>query len=87
MEAYRARADSRDPDMIGRAVESAGGDAVRYLGALALPSDEVVFQLFDASSREALVDALAASAVRADRISEVDDYGLTGVVHGSRRTP
>lgn len=87
VEAYRPPTDGHDADASGRAVEDAGSAAIRYLGALALPSDEVVFQLFDAGSREDLLAALAAAAVRADRISEVTDYGLTSRADSSRRTP
>lgn len=82
IEAYRSTADGDDPDASGSAVAVAGQGAIRYLGALALPSDEVMFHLFDAASRQDLLAALATAGVRVDRVSEARDFGLTTGIHG-----
>lgn len=71
-------------DDAARAVEAGSLGTIRYLAAIPVPGDDVVFRLFRSDSREALVGALEAAAVRFDRISEVDaselgELGAAGI--------
>jgi hypothetical protein len=74
VEAFRARV-SLDPPAPGLpgAERRAGA---RVLGWVVVPADEIVFWLFEARTREALVTALQAAAIEGVRISEVSDLRL-----------
>jgi hypothetical protein len=56
---------------------AAGGVAIRYLGSVALPGDEMVFHLFDAGSRDLVDDLLRGLGLVAERVVEAVTTGST----------
>jgi hypothetical protein len=67
-----------DPERLARIAEASGGGAIRFLGAVTVPSDETVFWLFDAPSAEDLRTAAAAAGMTVDRITEATARDLGG---------
>jgi hypothetical protein len=47
-----------------------GGDPVAFAGSIFIPSDEVVFYLFEGDSEDAVRDACTSAAVRFERVVE-----------------
>jgi hypothetical protein len=58
------------PDRPG-ACGSIEEDLVRYVGSLVIPGDETCFHIFDASSLEAVRDAMERASTRFERIVPV----------------
>ena len=75
VEAFRARL-SQDSPGLELAGPLARRPEARVLGWVVVPADEIVFWLFEAGTREALLSALRAAAIEGLRISEVSDLRL-----------
>lgn len=75
---WQPTADHADPERLARIAEASGGGAIRYLGAVTVPSDETVFWLFDAPSIDDLRTAAAAAGMTVDRIVEAAASDLGG---------
>jgi hypothetical protein len=75
---WPSTAGNPDPERLARIAVASGGGAIRYLGAVTVPSDETVFWLFDAPSIEGLLAAAAAAGMTVDRITEATARDLGG---------
>ena len=78
VEAYRSRSPQAE-DALGRVQGVlARSQAVRLIGRLTVPMDEIEFWLFDATARGDLTAALAAAGIGGTRISAVEELTLLG---------
>lgn len=87
VEAFRPRDVPPAGDAVLRARTAASrARAVRLIGRLVVPADEVEFWLFDAEDRDELTVALAAARIDGSRISLVDELTLLSTTdRGTRR--
>ncbi|TMF41464.1 MAG: DUF4242 domain-containing protein [Chloroflexi bacterium] len=66
--------DSSVPDQRERAERAAGlGPGIRYIRTTIVPGDQMLLHLFEATSSEALQQAVEAAALECDRIVEVTE--------------
>jgi hypothetical protein len=89
IELYLANADSlerasEDARRVERASVSAGGGA-RYLRTFLVPEDETCFHLFEAPSRDAVVEAATRAGLADARVTETLQNGETTTP--ARRVP
>ena len=76
--ATRARATTRD--------QRGDGAAIEYLGAILLPSDEVVFHLFRSDSPAAVRAACERAEVQFERVTEAVTVDGVDVLHPAPTT-
>ena len=76
VEAFRPRDGSPVRQIAARSVAAVRREGVRLVGRLAIPEDEVVFWLFEATSRVELATARAAAGFGNTRISVVVDLSF-----------
>ena len=56
--------------LVRRAHALEAGEAIRYIGSLALLDDEICFHIFEAPSAAALVEAIERAELEHDRVVE-----------------
>lgn len=74
LETYVPRLSSSDlDDLAGRARKATTGTSVSHVRSYLVPEDEMCMHIFEASSRDAVLQVASRAGIEADRIVEMVD--------------